>query len=387
LIDAGLIDEGLIHEVRFMNRYLEEALELASRGLGRVSPNPAVGAVVVSGDAAVGRGFHTWTGVKHAEILALEEAGERARGATLYVTLEPCSHQGRTPPCVDAVVAAGIRKVVAPIEDPNPRVRGQGFARLRGSGVEVEIDSKFAHRAAQLNEAFIHFMRTGRPLVTLKAALTLDGKIAAPEDNEGWITSETARAHVQTLRHNADAILTGIGTVLADDPRLTDRTGQERSRPLLRIVLDSQLRLAPESHLAASCRNDVMVVTTSAASAERRRRLEAKGLRVEVADGPDGRADLGAVPGLLTREAYLSLMIEAGSKVNWTALELGLADKIFFYYAPKILGGMQSLPVSGGTGRRRRADAIRFRDLRVHPITASEFAVEAWLEKDVHRNY
>jgi diaminohydroxyphosphoribosylaminopyrimidine deaminase/5-amino-6-(5-phosphoribosylamino)uracil reductase len=370
-----------------MSRYLEEALDLAARGLGRVSPNPAVGAVVVFEDSVVGRGFHTWAGIKHAEVLALEEAGERARGATLYVTLEPCSHQGRTPPCVDAILAAGVRKVVAPIEDPNPRVGGQGFARLREAGVEIEIDAKYAHRAAPLNEAFIHFMRTGRPLVTLKAAVTLDGKIAAPEDNEGWITSATARAHVQKLRHNSDAILTGIGTVLADDPRLSDRTGEERSRPLLRIVLDSQLRLAPESHLAASCRSDVMVVTTSAASAERRKRLEAKGVRVEVADGPDGRADLGAVPALLAREHYLSLMIEAGSKVNWTALESGVADKIFFYYAPKILGGMQSLPVAGGAGRRRRSDAIRFRDVRVHPITASEFAVEAWLEKDVYRDH
>jgi diaminohydroxyphosphoribosylaminopyrimidine deaminase/5-amino-6-(5-phosphoribosylamino)uracil reductase len=367
-----------------MSRYLEEALELAARGIGRVSPNPAVGAVVVNGDIVVGRGFHAWAQVKHAEVIALEEAREKARGAALYVTLEPCSHQGRTPPCVDAILAAGVRKVVAPLEDPNPQVRSQGFARLREAGVEVEIDSKYAHRAAQLNEAFIHFMRTGRPLVTLKAAVTLDGKIAAPEDNEGWITSETARAHVQTLRHRSDAILTGIGTVLTDDPRLNDRTGEERSRPLLRIVLDSQLRLPPESHLAASCQNDVLVVTTSAASAERRKRLESKGVRVEVLDGPDGRADLRMVPELLARDKYLSLMIEAGSKVNWTALESGTADKIFFYYAPKILGGLQSLPVAGGVGRRRRADAIRFRDVRVHPITASEFAVEAWLEKDVH---
>jgi diaminohydroxyphosphoribosylaminopyrimidine deaminase/5-amino-6-(5-phosphoribosylamino)uracil reductase len=317
--------------------------------------------------------------VKHAEILALEEAGERARGATMYVTLEPHSFQGRTPPCTEAILAAGIRKVVAPIEDPNPQVRGNGFAFLRQAGIEVEIDAAYAHRATQLNEPFIHFMRTGRPLVTLKAAVTLDGKIAAPEDNEGWITSETARAHVQTLRHRSDAILTGIGTVLADDCLLTDRTGQERSRPLLRIVLDSQLRLPPESRLAASCHDDVLVVTTSAASAERRQRLGAKGLRVEVFEGSDGRTNLRSVVELLAREKYLSLMIEAGSRVNWTALESGVADKIFFYYAPKILGGMQSLPVAGGTGRRRRADAIRFRDLRVLPITASEFAVEAWV--------
>jgi diaminohydroxyphosphoribosylaminopyrimidine deaminase / 5-amino-6-(5-phosphoribosylamino)uracil reductase len=363
-----------------MNRYLEEALDLAAQGLGRVSPNPAVGAVIVRDDTIVGRGLHTWAGVKHAEVIALDEAGARARGATLYLTLEPCSHQGRTAPCASAIVAAGIKKVVAAMPDPNPQVRGSGFRLLQSSGIEVEIDSNYTARATQLNEAFVHFMRTGRPLVVLKAAVTLDGKIGAPDDNQGWITSEAARAHVQTLRHRSDAILTGIGTVLADDCRLTDRTGEERARPLLRIVLDSLLRIPAESKMVTSCRGDVLVVTTSAASLDRRKRLESKGLRVEVLEGADGRVDLDAVVSLLAREKYLSLMIEAGSRVNWTALESGIADKIYFYYAPKILGGTQSLPVAGGTGRRRRADAILFHDVKLHQITSNEFAVEAWLE-------
>jgi diaminohydroxyphosphoribosylaminopyrimidine deaminase / 5-amino-6-(5-phosphoribosylamino)uracil reductase len=366
-----------------LNSYLEEALDLATQGAGRVSPNPAVGAAIVRDDVVVGRGFHTWAGVKHAEVLALEEAGERARGATLYVTLEPCSHQGRTPPCADAIVAAGIKKVVAAMQDPNPRVHGAGIRLLQDAGIEVEIDSRYTARATQINEAFTHFMRTGRPLVVLKAAVTLDGRIGAPDDNQGWITSETARAHVQTLRHLSDAILTGIGTVVADDCLLTDRTSQERSRPLLRIVLDSLLRLPAGSKMVASCRDDVLVVTTSAASAERRKRLESKGVRVEVLEAADGRVDLDAVVSLLAREKYLSLMIEAGSRINWTALESGVTDKIFFYYAPKILGGTQSLPVAGGTGRRRRADAIQFHDVKLHQITSNEFAVEAWLDKSV----
>jgi len=370
-----------------MNPYLEEALELAARGVGRVSPNPAVGAVLVKDGVVVGRGFHTWSGVKHAEILALEEAGERVRGATLYLTLEPCSHRGRTPPCADALIAAGIRKVVAAMQDPNPQVAGRGFAKLAAAGIEVDIDVEYAARAEALNGAFVHFMKTGRPLVTLKAAVTLDGKIAAPDDGvpgftPGWITSEEARAHVQTMRHHSDAILTGIGTVLADDCLLTDRTGQERSRPLLRIVLDSQLRLPVDSCMASSCREDVLVITTSAGSPERRKRLEAGGVRVEVLEGADGRADLHAVTELLAREKYLSLMIEAGSRVNWSALESGVADKIYFYYAPKILGGTHSLPVAGGAGRRRRADAILFQRVQLHQITSSEFAVEAWVEKD-----
>ena len=260
-----------------MNRYLEAAFELAERGVGRVSPNPAVGATIVRDGAVIGSGFYTGAGVKHAEILAIEDAQRRApgliNGSTMYVTLEPHSHYGRTPPCVDAILAAGISKVVSAMEDPNPLVRGRGFARLKDSGVDVEIDSEYEARAMKLNEAFVHFMRTGLPLVTLKAAVTLDGKIAAPEDSAapGWITSEIARAHVQTLRHRSDAILTGIGTVLADDCRLTDRIGEERSRPLLRIVLDSQLRLPPESQMVSACEktgaNDVLAVTTSAASA------------------------------------------------------------------------------------------------------------------------
>jgi diaminohydroxyphosphoribosylaminopyrimidine deaminase/5-amino-6-(5-phosphoribosylamino)uracil reductase len=369
-----------------MDRFLEEALDLAARGLGRTSPNPSVGAVVVRDGTVVGRGFHTWEGVKHGEVLALEDAGERATGSTLYVSLEPCSHHGRTPPCIDAILAAGVRKVVAPMQDPNPLVAGRGFTRLRDAGVEVEVDVAGAARANEINQAFFHFMRTGRPLVTLKAAVTLDGKIAAPEDETGhvteWITSETARAHVQKLRHQSDAILTGIGTVLADNCRLTDRTGEARSRPLLRIVLDSLLRLPPDSHLATSCKDDVLVATTSAASPERRKKLEAMGVRVEVLERRDGRASLQGVVELLAREKYLSLMIEAGSKVNWAVLESGIADKIFFYYAPKILGGMQSLPVAGGAGRRHRRDAIRVREVRLHSIAPDEFAVEAWLEKE-----
>jgi diaminohydroxyphosphoribosylaminopyrimidine deaminase/5-amino-6-(5-phosphoribosylamino)uracil reductase len=364
-----------------MHRYIEDALELAALGLGRVSPNPCVGAVIVAGDEIVGRGFYTASGVRHAEVLALEEAGEKARGATMYVTLEPHAHQGRTPPCTDAIVAAGIARVISPMEDPNPLMRGRGFSQLRDAGIEVELAPEYATRAAELNEAFLHFMRTGRPLVMLKAAVTLDGKIAAPEDNGGWITSEKARAHVQTLRHNSDAILTGIGTVLADDCRLNDRSGQERSRPLLRIVLDSQLRLPLESKMVESAKGDVLVATTSASSSERRQRLEARGVRVEMLEGSDGRVSLHAIVELLGREKYLSLMIEAGSRVNWSALESGVADKIFFYYAPKILGGMRSLPVAGGAGRMKRSDAIRFHDVKLHSITPNEFAVEARLEK------
>jgi diaminohydroxyphosphoribosylaminopyrimidine deaminase/5-amino-6-(5-phosphoribosylamino)uracil reductase len=362
--------------------YMHEALTLARQGLGKTSPNPAVGAVVVRGDEVVGRGCHTWAGVKHAEVLALEEAGARARGAALYVTLEPCAHQGRTPPCAEAVIAAGVARVVAAMEDPNPLVAGAGLRRLREAGVEASVATDCTSEAVELNAAYVHAMRTGLPLVTLKAAVTLDGKIAAPEDNQGWITSERARAHVQQVRHLSDAILTGIGTVLADDCRLTDRSGLERSRPLKRIVLDSQLRIPLGSNMVRGVRGDVLVVTTSAAPSERRRALEQRGVEVLVLDGPNGRTDLPALVRHLGRERCLSLMIEAGSKVNWAALETGVVDRIFFYYAPKILGGLQSLPVAGGAGRRSRREALRFRNVRVEMITEEEFAVEAYLVKE-----
>jgi len=362
--------------------YMREALDLARQGVGRTSPNPAVGAVVVRDGVVVGRGFHTWEGVKHAEVLALEQAGEKARGATLYVTLEPCAHQGRTGPCTEAILAAGVSRVVVAMEDPNPLVRGKGIARLRAGGVEVEWAEGYAEEAERLNEAYAHFMRSGLPLVTLKAAVTLDGKISAPDDNQGWITSERARAHVQQLRHRSDAIVTGIGTVLADDCLMTDRSGLPRSRPLLRIVLDSQLRIPPACRMVTSCRGDLLVVTTSAASAERRRALENLGAQVLVLDGPDGRTDLRRLVQHLAEGKYQSLMIEAGSKVNWAALEQGIVDKIFFYYAPKILGGLHSLPVVGGVGRRRRSEAIQFRGVRLHRITEDEFAVEAWMVKE-----
>ena len=364
---------------------MREALDLARKGRALASPNPMVGAVLVRDGEVVGRGFHTYAGLRHAEAIALAEAGARARGATLYINLEPCAHQGRTQPCTAALIQAGIARVVAPIADPNVLVAGAGFRQLRDAGIEVEMALEFAAEAEKLNEPFLHFMRSGRPQVTLKTAITLDGKIYAPDDNRGWITSTRARAHVQELRHDHDAILTGIGTVLADDPKLTDRSGLPRRRPLLRIVLDSQLRIPLDSRMALGAQDDLVVVTTSASASERRKTVAGRGIEVLVLDGPGGRADLRGVIDWLARKQCLSLMIEAGSKVNWTALESGCVDRIFFYYGPKILGGLEALPLAGGIGRRRRADAIRIHKVAIHPIPPDEFAVEGYV--DVHRDY
>jgi diaminohydroxyphosphoribosylaminopyrimidine deaminase/5-amino-6-(5-phosphoribosylamino)uracil reductase len=359
-----------------------EALALAREGVALASPNPMVGCVIRSGDDAVGFGVHTWEGVKHAEVLALEQAGERARGATVYVTLEPCAHTGRTGPCCDALIDAGVSRVVFASFDPNPDVAGEGLRRLRAAGIQVEHAAEYEAEAVKLNEPFFHFMRTRKPLVTLKCAMTLDGKIAAPEDNTGWITSERAREHVQRLRHAADAIVTGIGTVLADDPLLTDRSGLPRARPLLRVVLDSTLRLPLHSKMVQSAAGDLLVVATSAASAERRQALEKRGIEVMSFDGPRGRVDILDVVSTLGRRRCLSAMIEAGSKLNWAVLEAGAVDKVFLYYAPKILGGLASLPMAGGAGRLRRADAIQLERTVLHPIPPDEFAVEAFVRKD-----
>jgi diaminohydroxyphosphoribosylaminopyrimidine deaminase/5-amino-6-(5-phosphoribosylamino)uracil reductase len=364
-----------------MSEWMQQALGLAQQSRGRTSPNPAVGCVIVREGQLVGSGYHTWAGRDHAEIVALKQAGDAARGATLYSTLEPCFHHGRTGPCCEAIIEAGISRVIAAMSDPNPLVSGKGLNRLRDVGIEVIIDQDASAAAERLNEAFIHSMKYGRPLVTIKAALTLDGKIAAPQDNVGWITSEVARADVQLVRHFSDAILTGLGTVLQDDCLLTDRSGLERSRPLLRIVLDSQFRTLVTSKIVTSAQGDVLIVGTSAAPAERRKALEAAGVETLIANGSGGRTDPLKVLDYLSQREYRSLMVEAGSGVNWTMLDSQIADKVLFYYAPKILGGLKSLPVAGGSGRQRRADAIMLERLTVHAVSPDEFAVEAYVRK------
>lgn len=372
-------------------RYVQKALELARQGLGRASPNPCVGAVLVRDGQVVGFGSHTYEGLKHAEILALEQAGERARGATLYLNLEPCCHQGRTGPCADALIAAGVSRVVASIPDPNPLVAGQGFARLRAAGMEVELGPG-ADEARKLNEAFAKYIRHHAPLVTLKAAMTLDGKIAPPPGESsnptalgaggvsgGWITSEAARAHVHQLRHQHDAILVGVGTIIADDPLLTDRSGLPRRRPLLRVILDSRLRLPLESRVVKTVKDDVLVIC-SFAEEKKRRQLEEHGVRVkQVGLGSgDGRPGMYEIVCCLGGQEITSLLIEGGAMVNWAALAAGVVDKVFLYYAPKILAGTGSVPFAAGPGFRRMSEAARIRSLTLHRF-GEDFAVEGYL--------
>jgi diaminohydroxyphosphoribosylaminopyrimidine deaminase/5-amino-6-(5-phosphoribosylamino)uracil reductase len=375
-------------------QFLQRALELAREGIGLASPNPHVGAVIVGAQGSVvGTGVYTYDGVKHAEVSALEQAGHKAGGGTLYINLEPHSHQGRTPPCTDALIAAGIRRVIASMPDPNPKVSGRGFERLRAAGVHVEV-GRLQDEARHLNEAFARYIRHSIPLVTLKSAMTLDGKIAPAPTAEanpaagtpagGWITGEAARAHVQQQRHQSDAILVGVGTILADDPLLTDRSGKLRRRPLLRVILDSHLRIPQDSRLVESTAhggssgNDVLVFSSSAEE-KKRHALEARGIRVEqLPPASDGRPDIHAVLRRLGQLEITSVMIEGGAAVNGTALASGVVDKVFLYYAPKIMKSAGSVPFASGASLRQMNEVTRLKHLQLHRF-GEDVAVEAYL--------
>jgi diaminohydroxyphosphoribosylaminopyrimidine deaminase / 5-amino-6-(5-phosphoribosylamino)uracil reductase len=374
-------------------QHLDQALELARQGIGLASPNPYVGAVITDPQGnVVGTGTYTYDGVQHAEILALDAAGSTARGGTLYINLEPHGHQGRTPPCTDALIAAGIARVVASMADPNPQVSGRGFEQLRSAGVQIEVGG-LENEARRLNEAFARYIRHRVPLVTLKAAMTLDGKIAPPRAEVpqksqgtpagGWITSEIARGHVQELRHQHDAILIGVGTILSDNPRLTDRSGRPRRRPLLRVILDSRLRLPLDSRLLQNSNrepHDDILVFCSGGNEQKRAQLEQLGVRIEKLppSEPDSRPAIAAILHRLGELEILSVMIEGGAAVNWAALAANVIDKVFLYYAPKILAGTGSIPFAAGTGFRHLSQAAQVQHLHLHRFGA-DFAVEGYI--------
>lgn len=368
--------------------FLRRALELAEAGEGLASPNPLVGAVVVRDGKVLGEGTYTYDGLKHAEVLALEQAGDAARGASVYVNLEPCSHHGRTPPCAEALIRAGIARVVAGMRDPHPLVSGRGFARLREAGVAVE-EGLLGEQCRRLNEHFARYIRGG-VFVTLKAALTLDGRIAAPKKAGGVserFTCAESLACVQRLRHRHDALVTGIGTVLADDPLLTDRSGLPRRRPLLRVVMDSTLRLSPASRLAESARDDLLVACGPQAPAERARELQRRGVEVlRLADDRGAaRPPWPALLAELRRREIASVLLEAGAALNAGALESGLVDKVVLFYAPKLLGGADAPPLFAGPGFRTLAGAVpvRITELR---HSGDDILVEGYL-RDVYGDH
>jgi diaminohydroxyphosphoribosylaminopyrimidine deaminase/5-amino-6-(5-phosphoribosylamino)uracil reductase len=336
---------------------MRRALDLARASVGLASPNPQVGCVLVRDGVVVGEGAHLYDELDHAEVVALKRAGELACGATAYVTLEPCSHQGRTGPCAVALIAAGVRRVVAATVDPNPQVSGQGIERLRAAGIEV-TQGVCEPEARTLNVAFAKFIRTSRPLVVLKAAVSADGMLAPPPEarikrQTYWLTGAEARATVQHMRHEADAVLTGIGTVLADDPALTDRSGiigpgaRGRRRPLLRVVLDSNLLTPLDSQLVRSACGDVLVLGSAEADAGRAAALEDAGVQVERVAGRRGKLDLGVVLDLLGERKILSALLECGSALNGAFLAHNLVDKVVLFHAEKELGA-GAVPFAAG---------------------------------------
>jgi diaminohydroxyphosphoribosylaminopyrimidine deaminase/5-amino-6-(5-phosphoribosylamino)uracil reductase len=378
--------------------FLRQALELAARGRGLASPNPLVGALIVDERGRiVGSGTHIYADVKHAEVLAIEQAGSLARGNTLYLNLEPCAHTGRTGPCAEAVIAAGIARVVCCMEDPNPMVAGRSFEMLRAAGIEVEVGI-LEREARRLNESFVQYIRTGLPFVTLKAAMSLDGKITGPAEprlqlagstssNPSYITGEAARRRVHEMRHASDAIMVGVGTVIADDPLLTDRSGLLRRRPLLRVILDSRLRLPLSSRVVETAKDDV-VVFCSFAEENKRRALEERGVCVRQVNietlNPDtqlpheGRPDLYRVFGMLGAEQITSLLVEGGAAVNWACLRSSLVDKLVLFYTPRIFGPVGAVPWLEGQSRLPAGVGLSSSNITIERF-GEDFSVEAYL--------
>ncbi len=332
------------------DRFMWMALDLARQGRGRTNPNPMVGAVVVQGSEVVGSGYHQAAGTPHAEIIALQKAGEKAKGATLYVNIEPCSHHGRTGPCSEAIIKAGISRVVAAIEDPNPLVRGGGFARLTEAGIKVK-EGILAEKAEQLNEVFIKYITTGLPFVGVKVAMSLDGKIATKKGESHWITGEKARQFVHRLRDQSDVIMVGIETVIKDNPRLTTRFEGGGGKDPTRVVVDSTARLPLDARVVESSSSaKTILAVTEQSPPDKRRALENRGIEVLVLPSKEGRVDLKALMKELAARELSAVLVEGGGTLNYSLLDQNLIDKLFIFIAPLIIGGRESPTAFSGSG-------------------------------------
>jgi diaminohydroxyphosphoribosylaminopyrimidine deaminase/5-amino-6-(5-phosphoribosylamino)uracil reductase len=356
-------------------QWMARALTLAARGRGLTSPNPMVGAILVRDGAMLAERFHERAGGAHAEAAALAEAGERARGAILYVTLEPCNHVGRTPPCVDAIIRAGVRRVVSATRDPNPRVKGGGTAALVTAGVEVTTPC-LEREARDLNHAFFTAVERQRPHVTVKWAMTLDGKIASFDRRSQWISGEAARLEGHRLRSQSDAIVTGIGTVLADDPALTVRLAQPWPREPYRVVVDSRARLPLDAKLLQTgSRSRVLVAVGEAAAPQRLAALESAGVTVLACKSREGRVDVADLGARLLALDVTAVLLEAGSELTGAFVQAGLVDRVAAFVAPTLLGGADAPTSVGGPGLAL-ANALRLTNMTVRPI-GTDWLIEA----------
>jgi diaminohydroxyphosphoribosylaminopyrimidine deaminase/5-amino-6-(5-phosphoribosylamino)uracil reductase len=360
--------------------WMRRALDLAARARGRTSPNPMVGAVIVKDGEVAGEGFHAFAGSDHAEVVALHEAGVDAADATLYVNLEPCCHQGRTPPCVTRIIQAGIRRVVAACQDPNPAVNGKGLATLRDAGIVVDA-GVLAEEAERLNEFFFTHIRTGRPFIILKTAASLDGKIATRTGESRWITGEQARRRVHQLRNEVDAVLVGIGTVLRDDPLLTTRLGTADQRDPARVIVDNLARLPLRAKVVnRGSTAPTFVAVSEMAPRSRLETLEREGVQVLVVEGSPRRVSLDRLLDILGKFGFLSVMIEGGAEINASALQEGIVDKALIFLAPILIGGKAAPTAVGGDGIASLTQAFRLHDTRVEAL-GDDILVEGYLRK------
>lgn len=364
--------------------YMTLALRLAAKGRGSTSPNPMVGALVVTRGRIVGQGSHRKAGGPHAEVIALSQAGSRAKGGTLYVTLEPCSHLNkRTPPCVPLVVASGVRRVVVAMVDPNPQVKGNGVTQLTRAGIRVDVGCCEAE-ARQLNERYIHWIRTGRPFTILKAGMTLDGQIATASGESQWITDVAARQQAHRLRADADAVLVGIGTVLRDNPQLTARVGDGPPRPAprqpLRIVVDSRLRIPLKAKVLQDQQTaHTLIATTAAASARKIKLLKDRGIDVLVLPKAGGHVNLPVLWARLGQLGLTTVLVEGGSDLNAAVLRAGLPQRLMCYVAPLLLGGQDAKGLFGGQCPRRLRSAVPLKNVRIEPV-GRDMLIEADFE-------
>jgi diaminohydroxyphosphoribosylaminopyrimidine deaminase/5-amino-6-(5-phosphoribosylamino)uracil reductase len=359
--------------------FMKKALALAKKGQGYTSPNPMVGAVIVKDGEVKGKGYHQVVGQAHAEVNAIEDAGARAKGATLYVNLEPCNHTGRTPPCTRKILEAGIKRVVVALEDPNT-IAGGGSTFLQQNGIEV-LTGVCENQAARLNEAFLKYVNAKCPFVTIKCAATLDGRIATRSGDSKWVTGEKARRYVHRLRHAVDAILVGVGTIHTDSPKLTARLDSNKGADPVRIVLDTHLSISPEATiLKLDSNSDTILVTGNTVSEAKKKRVVKDGVRLIGQPVKNGQIDMKSLVAQLGSMGITSLLIEGGSRVIASAFNSGIVDKALFFYAPKILGGDDGIPICRGPGPQLMKDCIRAKNIRVRRFD-DDVMIEAYIEK------
>ncbi|MFC1814598.1 bifunctional diaminohydroxyphosphoribosylaminopyrimidine deaminase/5-amino-6-(5-phosphoribosylamino)uracil reductase RibD [Thermodesulfobacteriota bacterium] len=360
--------------------FMEMALDLARKGQGFTSPNPMVGAVIVNDGKVVGRGYHQALGSAHAEVNAIADAGSFTKGAVLYVTLEPCNHTGRTPPCTERIVAAGIREVVVAMQDPNHDVKGGGIDYLKSRGIQVRLGVCEAE-AKKLNESFVKYVNTKRPFVIIKCAATLDGCIATRTGDSKWVSGPESRAFVHKLRHSVDAIMVGSNTIKKDDPSLTTRLGDVDGKDPIRIILDTNLSISEKANLLQlKSDSDTLIITGNSVLKDKKERLETNGVRIVASPLKDGLIDLDPLMDRLGATGITSLLIEGGGYVIASALTAGVVDKIFFFYAPKILGGDDGVPICRGSGPDLMSQCVHVKDINIRWF-GNDFMVEGYIDK------